>query len=232
MLVGRMLALVCLLASAEPDPKIVVEGLLARMESAEREVRDYKATFVRQERVRGTWREREMMSMQWRRPGDLHMKWIGDNAMGRELLWRPHWPKMKLRKGPLTLDLALANWFVARESRHSIRDAGLSALVHLILADAARARRWGSVVTLLPARKVHGAPSSCWHAVQDKAAHPEFYSARAEICVDDATGLPNFCKVWMHEDGELRVVEEYSYANVKLNVGLTEPDFTPATHRL
>lgn len=198
----------------------VVAELLARMERAEKNVRDYTATFHRQELVDGTWRDKETILLKWRRPRDLFMRWPDGE---RALLWRTGWEKMKIKEGVFTLDLALDSWFVTRESRHTIADAGLSALVRLVLADAMRARKYGGVTTeLLPRRRVHGAPSTCWVAVQPKAMHPEFYSARTELCVDDATGLPNYAKSWDLE----RVIEEYSYADVKLNVGLTDADFS------
>ncbi len=64
--------------------------------------------------------------------------------------------------------------------------------------------------------------------VADKTRCRTLRGHKAEFCVDPASGLPSNIRVWNHEDGVDRLVEDYLYEDIRVNVGLRDEDFDPA----
>ena len=63
--------------------------------------------------------------------------------------------------------------------------------------------------------------------------HPEIEYPKSHLYFDKETKLPIHVERYgwpAHEGEDPPLVEEYDYANVKLNVGLTDADFDPARY--
>jgi len=74
---------------------------------------------------------------------------------------------------------------------------------------------------------VLGQPSRCLDIGLPKDKDPDYYAYRVHLCFGEETHLPSRVQVWDFEDGAMRLVEDYGYANVRLNVGLDNQDFDP-----
>jgi len=179
----------------------------------------------------------EVYRVKHRSPNTNYLEW----DRGQKVLWRPGWNDDKLRVDPGRLLVPVLNLdprgtLAMRGNRHSIHRLGFAPLVSLFVADADR--MLANLDTLRPEvedlghRDVFGQPTQCYLAKLKKAVDPKLYATQVEICIHRTLHLPIDTKVWDHEDGELRVVEHYRYEDLKVNVGLTDADFSPETYGL
>jgi len=72
---------------AEVPGAVTPAGLLMAMEAAYRGVRDYTATLMKQERVKGKLLPRETIAVKFRRPYAIYMKWTGAVKAGQEVIY-------------------------------------------------------------------------------------------------------------------------------------------------
>jgi hypothetical protein len=213
------------LASREAD----FDAAIARMLTEIAQVRDAEFDLHQVEWVGGKLQPPAVMHVKWRPRNDVVMTW--DN--GQTLHWVPSVNPDKMRVDPpymfpiwLSPDGAAAT----HGQRHTVRRMGLVPVGDLFAADRARMQADPTLapsVVDLGSVTIYGEPSHCFDATMRKDREPALYAARVEVCVSVATGLPVRMRCWDHEDGALRMVEEYGYANLRVNVGLTDADFTP-----
>jgi hypothetical protein len=217
------------LASPEDDFGAAVDRMFAAVAAVE------DATFVlhQQEYAGGRLRDPVVMTVKYRPPNDVYVEWPD----GQRLLWVPSTGATRMRVDPPLLpvmSLAPDGMLAMRNQRHSIRRMGLQPVADLFAADAIRLRADPTLLAVvdLGPRTVLGTAARCFEAKMDKAREPALYAAKVEVCVDPATGLPVQMTSWDHEDGELRLVEQYGYEAMRVNVGLTAADFDAAAHGL
>ena len=232
------LVVVAALAGAPKDPELAARAKVHRLETrlrmAAESARDHTALFYKREWIDGALQPAEHVALKWRAaaPGrgpQVVMEWVGGAHEGRKLLWRGD-RTMKVKAGLLTLDLDVDGRIARTQSRNSVREAGATTLARLILLDVDRAqlrKHRGVSFEDLGDMNVHGARAHCWRATLPKDDDPKFYAKKSEVCVDARTGLPSVVKVWDDVDGRLELVEEYSFADLRVNVGLTDNDFDP-----
>lgn len=222
--------------AAPPDVKAraKVHRFEQRLKDAAARTQDHTALFYKREHLDGELKPAEHILLKWRaaaptRGPQLYMKWIAGHHKGRELLWRGD-KQMKIKAGILTLDVDVDGALVRGQSRHSVREAGLVEMARMIAADIDRAqarKHRGVTYEDLGDKNVHGALAHCWAATLPKDEDPTFSAKRAEICIDARTSLPSVVKVWDDVDGRLTLVEDYSFADIQVNAGLTDEDFSP-----
>ncbi len=203
------------------------------MESAYRKVRDYTAVMYKQERVRGALMPVEQMEVKFRKPLSVYLKWVGDVNRGQEAIYVAGWNDDQLRahKGSfpdVTVNLRPTSSMAMRGNRHPITESGFGFTIGLVARDARRSEENpgdGVQYVDLGESTIHGAPSRCLEQRVPAAAASHYYAVRARVCVDAKTRMPARVAVW---DGDDRLLEEYSYAQVRLDVGLVDADFDPA----
>lgn len=222
---------------AESDIEKATEMIKMAQETV-RTLNDFTCIFSKAE-YKGKQLPKEVVDMKWRKqPRSVYMKWIGDEKKGQQALWVKGKNNDKLRAKPphlLAVSLATDSWLAMKDSRHTVTEAGFDHTVELIAKDLDISMKhpdYNSKIKLLGEQVVNGAPSVCFEAEMDKEKHPEFYAQKALICASKEAKVPNKVQIWMKEDGEVRLVEDYGYENIKLNVGLTDKDFDPATYGL
>lgn len=230
MLAPALLALALVSAAAPKDvaARESVLKLARRMEKAAARTKDHTATFYKSEVIGGSMQPAEHIELKWRRPGHVYMKWLAGKKKGRELLWKDE-RVMKVKNGLITLDLDPDGFMARRESRHTVREAGLPYIVDVIVRDLDRAkaaRHEGVRYEDLGPKNVHGALARCWRVELPKEREPAYYAKRSEICMDVATGLPSLVRVWDLVDAQVVLVEDYSYGDIRVNTGLTDEDFS------
>ncbi|RJO73039.1 MAG: DUF1571 domain-containing protein [Myxococcales bacterium] len=227
-------------AAAQPappadDPMAKAQRLVGEMQAAVGRVSDFTANFYKKEYKKGQLPQ-EIAFMKWRnKPRTVYMKWIGVEKKNQEIIWGEgkNDGKIHAHKGSfpdLTVNLGTNDWMAMKDNRHPITDSGFPHTVGLIAKDMKLAQQhpdWKVSVKDLGTMKVYGAASACYEAETDKAAHPEFYGYKALICMHNALKLPTKVQIWDKEDGKVRLVEDYGYENIKVNVGLSEKDFDP-----
>ena len=202
-------------------------------------VHDYTCTFYKRERLDGVLSGTHVMAFKARTsPLSFYVKCTNPRA-GREAIWIKGKNNGKVVAHDAGLVKVLAGTMyldpkggVAMEdNRHPITDAGLGNMI-----DTVR-HRWD--VELMP-----GTTQVTFHSgmkVGDRlctmieTAHPQrdpnFIFHKVRLYIDDALGLPIRLEGYdwpKHMGATPELVEEYTYAHIKINTGLTDRDFDPA----
>ena len=198
------------------------------MDAAYAAVSDYTARFLRREVVSGRQRPREEALLKFQRPGRIYLRWTNGPAKGREILFVPgrdgdqalvHEPG--LISGRFTLLMAPDHPRVLAESRHPITDVGLGRLIELIGLNVRRGLASGEVQFV-----DHGTEGGDRRIElsfpRDGASR--YYCRRLVATLRG--GLPVVASIHDFDD---RLVAAYAYEELRLNRGLTESDFDPAS---
>ncbi len=219
-------------APVTPDPGAQMRQHVYAMARAYRGVQDYTATFYKQERVNGELLPVETIEMKFRKPFGVYMHWLSGDFAGREVLYVRGWndDKIHAHQGSfpdITVNLRPDSSLAMRGNRHPITKAGFGETIRLLVKDAklAESRPQDDVqYTDLGEWEIHGTRSHCIEARAPGGDAGPYYAPRAKICFNVKTKMPTRVSTW---DAEDNLVEDYSYADVRLNPGLTDADFDP-----
>ena len=218
------------LATALAAPADDFDAAIGRMLTEVAALRDATFDLHQQEYVNGQLDDPVVMRVKWRPRNEVSVVWPD----GQTLLWVPGANGDKMRVNPAGLVPALwlspESTLATRGQRHTVRRMGLAPVAELFAEDRARMSADPSLlptVSDLGSSVIHGRTARCFDATMPKDREPRLYASRVEVCVDVETGLPARMRTYEHEDGALRLVEDYGYENVRVNVGLTDADFTP-----
>jgi hypothetical protein len=238
-----------IVAPAAPHPLDPAISLAHQATSLiERDLRDYTGVLVKREKIGNTTGEHEFMFLKIRHrkvennqtvvPFSVYLAFLKPAAVkGREVIFVEnqnggnliaHEGGMKRMLGthqlPPTGMLAMAG------QRYPLTDIGIENLVAKLIERGEKDKRHGICnVELIPGAKVSKRECSIiqvTHPVQ--APHFDFHIA--QIFMDDQWKVPVRYAAydWPKRQGdELDVIEEYTYQDLKFNVGLTDADFDP-----
>lgn len=209
-----------------------VLSLMNEMKQAYSRVNDYTATFVKRERVKGRLRPREVMSIKFAAPFKIYTRWTQGKHEGQELIYAQGWNGGKIRAHAgsfpdITVDLDPEGSLATRGQRHPITDFGLGIMIDLLARDVmlAGARPQDTVTYLdLGTSKIAGATVRCIEATTPPARWSPYYAHKARICISTQTHMPVRVLIWDRDD---HLLEDYTYKKIRLNVGLTDLDFSP-----
>lgn len=196
-------------------------------------VKDYTATFHKQERVKGELLPAETVLVKFRKPFSVYMRWTSGDFAGREIVFVKGWNDDKIRAHQgsfpdITVNLKPDSALAMRGNRHPIYDLGFGeAIGHIVRGARLSERRPQDGVLYIDHGEstVYGVRAHCIEAVAPKKKVSPYYSHRAKICIDQKTKMPARITIW---DDENQLIEDYGYENTRLNVGLTDADFDPA----
>jgi len=165
--------------------------------------------------------------MRFRRPAAVN---------GREIIWVEGRNNGKLVahdvgiKGLIRVSLDPDGPIAMRGQRYPIREIGLENLLAKMIETAECDRERGDcLVKISDQAKVGGRPCRLVQ-IEHPERHPHFDFYRAQVFFDHELKLPCRYAAWSwppEPDGEPVLEEEYTYTNVRLNVGLTDLDFDP-----
>jgi hypothetical protein len=207
---------------------------VARLREAEHaygEVRDYVAVLHRQERVRGELQAPEVIRLKFRKPFQLYMKWVGEAHAGRELLYAEGWNGNRLMAheggvlGFITLSLDPNGALALRHSRHPVTDTGIGRMLEAVSESLQRAVAAGELsVGGLSTHTVYG--RRCRRLEGRLPADPAkgYYAPRVVMDFDLESKLP--LRIEIYDAGD-RLMEQYGYEDLQVNVGLIDLDFDP-----
>lgn len=217
-------------------------------------IRDYTCTLVKRERVGTELGEHQYMFLKVRNrkvengqvvvPLSAYMYFLKPKGLeGREVNWVEGRNGNKITAhegsnyiggriiGNITVDLDPDSQLAMRGQRYPIYKIGVENLVSELIVKGERDRKHGPCeVTFRKGAKINDRVCTCLQVVHPEQKEPfEFNIAR--IFIDDELNIPvrYEAHAWpSKEGGKPELLEEYTYLNVKINVGLTDADFDPA----
>lgn len=225
-----------------------VEMARSSLAQIQSNVMDYTAILAKREAIDGVLGSPNYMKVKFRNarqlpdgsttPFSIYMKFLKPKSYaGREVIWvdgqnknnlLAHEPKGTPLLGNRTFSLSPTGFMAMRGQRYPIYKAGLEALVTDLIKKAERDRAAGPCLCeYREGANINKRPCSCIELVHPDQREPyEFHIAK--VFIDDELNLPVRYAAydWPAVPGEEPpLIEEYTYYNIKLNVGLTDLDF-------
>jgi hypothetical protein len=220
-------------------PIVLAKQAIAACQARFSKVQDYTCTFHKRERIDGRLTQPYIMSMKSRtHPHSIYFKFQRPKK-GREAIYVAgrHGGKIivhdvglgKLVAGTMNLDPKGS--MAMDENRHPVTEAGIGSLIETV------ARHWAveltpgeSRVTFQPNVRVGNHLCTMIETVHPQK-HPSFLFHMVKLYIDHEHGLPIRFEAfdWPKRAGVApELVEEYSYLNLRTNVGLRDQDFDAA----
>jgi hypothetical protein len=226
-------------ANPEPAPIERAKDMIGACRTQYQAVSDYTCTFYKRERINGKLTEPHIMTMKVRtRPNSVYLK-FQQPARGREAIYvtgrnggrlLAHDVGInKLLAGTLELEPTSAR--AMENCRHPITEAGIGPLLDTI------AKRWSlelspeeSAMAFRDDLAIGPRPCKMIESVHPNKS-PHFLHYRVRVYIDRDLGLPIRFEAYdwpRRPQLDADLTEEYTYTDLKLNVGLTEADFDSA----
>jgi len=230
------------------DPALLVAQ--TSLDRIRQTVDDYTATMIKRERIRGVLgdyeymfskiRNRKMEGDQVKIPLSVYLKFLKPaNIKGREVVWVEGKNGNKLKAHEVAIIPIPAVWLdpdgalAMRGNLHPIYDIGIENLVIKLIEKGQAVRKLGPEnceVWTTEGAKVNDRICTVINVKHPEQRQPyEFFLA--QIFIDDQLQVPirYIAYSWPTTPADKTgpVLEEYTYLNVKLNVGLTDADFDP-----
>ncbi len=217
-------------------------ALAEQSSAALRDVRDYTAVFTKTERINGRLRK-QVMEMKLREtPFSVYLRYRSKKEAGRQAIFvagrdddRLVVKDVGIRAALGTLQLGLQNPLVTCENRYPVTELGISKVVETALTAWKREEKLPGTrpAVTISADSRFGDADCCELTVTYEHRSPEIEFQKARLYFDRQMKLPIHVERygWPEEAGaEPPLIEEYSYSNVKTNVGLTDADFDPSRY--
>jgi hypothetical protein len=208
---------------------------------------DYTATIIKRERIKGKLGEHQYMFAKIRNrkvedgkvvtPFAVYLNFLKpDSVKGREVIWVEGQNEGNLIAHETGL-LGFKRFHLPPDGlismmgqRYPITNIGIENLVVELVKRGERDRKYPDCQV----KFYKNAKVDKYVCTVIEVLHPtqrdEFEFYRAQIFIDDALGVPVRYASWSWPEtpgGEPVLEEEYTYRNIKLNVGLTDLDFDP-----
>ena len=217
------------------------------LELLENEIDDYTCTMIKRENINGKLhdpsqmftklRSRKVRNGQIVTPLSVYMKFsIPKSVAGREVIYveRTNNGKMIAHEGGFRGRFLPSVWLLPdstlamRGNKYPITEAGLETLIRRLIEKAERDRQHGECdVKFLKDTKINGRKCTCLQVIHpQRRPHFDFHLAR--VFLDDELKVPiRYASYdWPAQPGQAPpLIEEYTYVNLRLNVGLTDKDF-------
>ena len=222
----------------EVDPIARARRVIAECKAKYLTVQDYTCTFFKRERVDGKLYTPHVMNMKARtKPSSLYFKFLQPNA-GREAIFVHGENSNKIiahdvglgRVVAGTMHLDPKGGMAMEENRHPVTEAGLGSMIDTVK------ERWDvelhpgeSVLLFHPQAKVGDRPCLMVESIHPGRG-PEFLFHKVKLYVDRELGLPIRFEAYdwpKHPGAEPELMEEYTFMNLRVNVGLKDRDFDP-----
>ncbi len=225
-------------ATTDSDSIARARRMIAECRARYRSVSDYTCTFFKRERLDGKVYAMHVMQMKARtNPASLYFKFLQPSA-GREAIYvhGKHGNRIlahevgvgRVVAGTVKLDPKGGRAMEA--NRHPVTEAGIGSLIDTVHD------RWALELTPEDAHVVfhHGARVGDRACIMIETTHsrpgPQFLFHKVKLYIDEEHGLPIRFEAfdWPSKPGqEPPLMEEYTYVNLKINVGLKDRDFDP-----
>ncbi|MBX9628756.1 MAG: DUF1571 domain-containing protein, partial [Gemmataceae bacterium] len=225
-------------AAADPpaDPARAADPLgamLADAKAAYGKLRDYTATFTRQERVGGVLGAEQVAELKVRvSPYSVRVRFARpEAAAGVEGVYvaGSRTGKAKVRaKGAAGFTSAAADDPKPLGGRHPLPDIGVGPVIDRLAGIAARERTLGNPVEVFTSEFTFAGKATTRYEVFCRRPHAHRYAHRVLVYVDNQTKLPvRFEAYDTPKSGQAvgELLEAHSYTDLKANVGLGDAAF-------
>jgi len=161
------------------------------------------------------------------------MRWVGKLHHGRQLLFRPEdGGRMRVKAGRFVPEVRLKpdSGMVRRESRHPPWMAGIDQVQRTIVTEDARLAQNPELPVryrYLGEERLLGSRVLSYEADLPKNRDPAAYASSVRVSFSADTGIIVAIRAWDVEDGAMRQVEDYGYAEQVINAGLRKEEFDP-----
>lgn len=227
------------------DPAIQVA--LEEREFLRTQVRDYTATIIKRERIQGQLGEYQYMFAKIRHaqkqpngvqiPFSVYLKFLKPKSVeGREVIWvegRNGGNIVAHETGLLNIkrvSVAPDGFLAMVGQRYPITKIGVQNLIEELLVRGDRDRRHGECDVQFFQNATINKRACRMIQVVHPVPRPYFDFHKAQIFIDQETKMPVRYAAWTwptSPGGEPVLEEEYTYVDIKINVGLTDRDFDP-----
>ena len=222
------------------DPVLkLAEQIKLRIES---DVVDYTATITKRERIRGKLNDEETMEAKIRQsrpnastpiPFAVYLKFIQpSSSAGREVIWVDGQNDGDLLSYQFRIPVKIAptGTIAMMGNKYSITEIGIQRMVEKLIEKGQRDRELGDCrVEIFEHQEVDGRDCKLI-----QVTHPDhdkrFDFHIAQIYIDSQLNLPIRYAAYLWPDQPSSappLEEEYTYKNLKINVGLSDKDFDP-----
>ncbi len=224
-------------ADGNPVAPVVAwaEDALRQMEG----LRDYTCTFKKREVVDGKLLDQQSMFVKSRpAPLSVYMYFLDQDVRGQEAIYVEGRNNGHIVAHPVgfkqtlvgTLSLAPNDSQAMDGNRYPVTSFGIKNLLVRYLKGMYGDMQTGETeVRIIERARVNDRVCTCIQ-VSHPTKRPEFVYSMTRLYVDDELNVPIRYEGydWPRRPGEgPPLAEEYTYANMKLNVGLTDADFDP-----
>jgi hypothetical protein len=211
-----------------------------------KEVRDYECQLVKRERVEGRVGNYQYLYLKMRHeqkdgdktvvPFSVFLRFLKPERMeGREVLFIQNMNQGDLiaRRGGrgspnVTVQLPPESPMAMDGNRYPITEIGFQNLTKRLIEVLEEEQKYNDgVMEIFPHAKVDDRQCTHFRLTHHKP-RPDLTYHMAEVSVDDELKIPVYFRSFdwpAEEGGKPRLLEEYFYKRVKLNVGLTDQDF-------
>lgn len=230
----------------EAEPLTALKSLLA---DYEREVRDYRCTFIKKERVNGTLREEQVMEAKFKEdPFSVHLnwtalggslaqqaiyvdgKWIGDDGEKMAQV-QPAGKVLQLLANRVKQNIYGAS--AKKASRKFIDSFGVANSLRMIIEFSQKAYERGELKLRyvgegeIAGRRTFVIERRLPFTTEDG----EYPDALLIVHIDQEFGVPAAAMAYSSETpSDESLLGSYLWTDLKLNVGLADTDFEPDTN--
>ncbi|TWT76358.1 hypothetical protein CA13_68520 [Planctomycetes bacterium CA13] len=225
------------------DPALAMAS--KSLENFQANVKDYSALFVKRCRVNGVLpdlqyanvkiRNRKLSAGRVAVPMGVYLNFLKpEDVTGREVIWVEGKNDGNMIahesgiKGMINVTLDPNGYLAMRGQRHPITDIGIENLLVKLIETGERDRQYGECdVQFYRNAKIKETECTMLQVVHPvKRPYFDFYLAR--VYFDKQMNMPIRYEAWSWpttQGGEPVLEEEYTYLDLKVNVGFTEADF-------
>ncbi|HEV8066376.1 MAG TPA: DUF1571 domain-containing protein [Planctomycetaceae bacterium] len=222
-------------ARAQEHPLTPFVKLAKESRNAIASVHDYEALFTKRELVGRTLFTGQMMIKLRQEPFGVYLRFVDANA-GREVIYagpryrnqlQAHEPPGSIRNIVGTVSLDPRSPTAMAEGRHPITNIGMQKMIEAQIDLWKDEMKFGECeCQFYPNAKLQGTECQvceCTHPTPRR----QFKFYRTRLFIDKKTNFPVRMEQWGFPVGgsEPPLIEEYTYTDIKTNVGLTDSDF-------
>jgi len=214
-------------AADNPDP----EQWLSEAEAAYSEVSTYTAIFHKQQRVGGKLLPEETISLKYKKPSSLYMKWIREPYEGSELLYEAsrNEDRVEAHRGGIlrfvTRNLDPWDSALMAGNLRPVTSTGIGYLLETVAMSMRKAMKAGALTfTDRGEEAVYGRNTRVLEIVIPKKIAKDYAGCRFVINQDVESKILVRIRVY---DCDGQLVENYGYEKLDLNAPLVDADFDP-----
>lgn len=214
--------------TGSPDKSTLAQAL-QKGQDAYDAVRDYRALFIKQELSGDAMGPKEDIFLKFEKPFKIFMKWTNTHKKNLQVLYErgQHDNKLAIHQPGLLLGLAQvifldqnSPWVKEGSESYNIEDAGIGTFLMDLTEDVIQANK-NNVLEVK--EETPDATGRIWDvAFRDSDEKSGYMAKRLQVHFDAATALPDRMKLY---DWKNRLMGDYAYENLMLNLGPHDPEF-------